>query len=124
MGNTGTGIDSALALIDAMESLLIQAKVDNERRSDLRLAYFKPVTIEIPGVNPGDSPVLHSAFSRDLSMMGAGLLHDIEIEPGEVTLTFNVAAEGDIKIVTNILWCKPCGQGWYISGGAFVGVHV
>ncbi len=112
------GVGSALALLDAMESLLIEAKADEGNRCKLRMPYFKPVIIEVGG----DSPIRMTGFSRDLSVMGVGLLHDIELPPGEVILTFNVAGEGDIRLLTNIHWCKSVGQGWYISGGEFRGV--
>jgi hypothetical protein len=27
-----------------------------------------------------------------------------------------------VRVRTRLLWCRQCGDGWYISGGKFLGI--
>ena len=65
---------------------------------------------------------LLSAFSRDVSEGGIGLLHDMPIG-GEYTITVQDAAGHEYDLTGEVLWCRPCGQGWYISGVRFCGIE-
>ena len=64
-----------------------------------------------------------TAFSREVSETGIGLLHNAELAPGEVEIAILTEQAFAVHIRTQILWCTPCGQGWYISGGEFVGIN-
>ena len=55
-------------------------------------------------------------------MTGIGLLHCIAVEPGEVVLKIPSKTCGDVRIRGEIVWCRPCGEGWYLSGARFVEV--
>ncbi len=45
------------------------------------------------------------------------------LERGEVVVTIR-GEEGQepVALRTQIMWCKDCGEGWYISGGRFIDV--
>jgi hypothetical protein len=66
-----------------------------------------------------DSGIRYFGFSRDISINSIGLLHDIELPLTEMEI--NIATERGyaVKVRTQITYCAPCGQGWFLSGGKF-----
>jgi hypothetical protein len=40
--------------------------------------------------------------------------------PGEFTLTISSPTGAAVNVRTEIIWCRPCGEGWYLSGGRFL----
>lgn len=100
----------------AIHELILEAHQDNQRdrRSTTRYPFFRRVSIRVDGETP-------IAFSREISTAGIGLLHDVELTPGEIELSIPSKRGYAIRVRTRILWCQPCGEGWYISGGLFVG---
>ena len=82
----------------------------------MRHAFFRPVSIEV------DDGHQYSAFSREISSSGIGLIHNVELPDGDVEITISSEQGYSIRVRTNIMWCQPCGEGWYISGGKFVGI--
>jgi hypothetical protein len=101
----------------AIYELLAEAR-DNEmhdRRAN-RFAFFRPVTIHTEGDRR------YSAFSRDISEWDIGLLHSFELPPGEVGIAISSHRGYSVPLRARIIWCRPCGEGWYISGGEFVGI--
>ncbi|HEX3727237.1 MAG TPA: PilZ domain-containing protein [Pirellulales bacterium] len=98
--------------------LLVEAKTDlmGDRRADVRLAFFRPVTIQL------DDGERVDAFSRELSASGIGLVHNISLPPGPLELVISAEQGYSVRVRTDILWCQECGQGWFISGGQFIGV--
>jgi hypothetical protein len=44
------------------------------------------------------------------------------LEPGEVMLTIPSKSCGQARIRACIMWCRPCGEGWYLSGARFLDV--
>ncbi len=90
----------------------------NERRAEKRESFFSPVRFSVTG----DSRREFSCFSRDISATGIGLLHCMAIEPREIVLTIPSKSFGDVRIRSEIVWCRPCGEGWYLSGARFVEV--
>ena len=52
--------------------------------------------------------------------MGIGLLHSVPLPPETVTIRLRGPGGTAMAVQTQILWCKPCGEGWYLSGGQFV----
>jgi hypothetical protein len=89
-----------------------------ERRGDPRQPFFRPISVMIDGPQRRQ----FSAFSREISRSSIGLLHNMALEPGEVTLAI-LGPVGEVcRFRTQIIWCRPCGEGWYLSGGRFLDV--
>lgn len=86
-----------------------------DRRLAERHPFFYPVNVA--SQRPG-SPSF-SAFSRDISAGGMGLLHNMPLERGPVVLTIMSDAESPVRLAGIIMWCVPCGEGWYTSGVRF-----
>jgi hypothetical protein len=106
-------------LKDITEFLIAVAKgTEEEQRRQDRTPYFCPVTLKFDD----DTPYRFSAFTREICSSGVGLLHPMDIKPGEVTVTFRPYPNEVIRLAVQIHWCQPCGEGWYISGGTFVRV--
>lgn len=97
--------------------LLNEAKEGiEERDAEKREPFFNPIAL----VTEKDKQRQFTCFSREISATGIGLLHCMAIEPGDVVLTIPSKSLGDIRIRSEILWCRPCGEGWYLSGARFV----
>ncbi len=92
-----------------------RASDKRERRDGVRYAFFRPVRIHIGGHR-------FSGFSREISETSIGLLHNADLTPGEVEVAIATEQGYSVHIRTQIVWCQPCGEGSYISGGEFVGM--
>jgi hypothetical protein len=90
-----------------------------DRRAEPRKSYFGPVTIALDGA----PEVRLSAFARDLSPLGIGLVHIMPVQQGEVLVNLDLPSGSRISLRTEILWCKDFGDGWYASGGRFIDVY-
>jgi hypothetical protein len=89
-----------------------------ERRSEPRSPFFRPISILMDGPPRRQ----FSAFSREISKSGIGLLHNMPLDSEEVTLAI-LGPVGEVcRFRTQIVWCRPCGEGWYLSGGRFIDV--
>ena len=96
--------------------LVVEAQQDStDRRGDVRFAFFRPVIIE---THDGRS---FGAFSREISESGIGLVHNFPLPKGNVEMRISHEDGYSIRVQTDILWCQECGQGWFITGGRFVG---
>ena len=102
----------------AIYQLIVEAQnsENRDRRRDVRYAFFRPVSIEL------DDEHQYSAFSREISATGIGLIHNIDLSDREVEISVSSEQGYSIRVRCKILWCQPCGEGWYISGGRFVGI--
>lgn len=111
---------SAKRVRDAVNCMLDKPwpKDHAEPRAATRSPFFGPVTI---GLNGAEFPQF-SAFARDISHLGVGLLHIMPLECGEVLVTIRREGEAPLALRTQIIWCEDCGEGWYISGGRFIDV--
>lgn len=92
-----------------IEELIRIAESDfhNERRSETRMPFFRPVSIAVDGYRfPG--------FLREISLTSVGLSHNLELPLKEVEVTVTGQDEGFRVRLTR---CQPCGEGWYLSGG-------
>lgn len=100
-----------------IHELVVEAHQDvsKDRRAEVRYPFFRRILLQVSG---GQTCV---AFSREISPVGIGLLHDVALAPGEVELSIPSKKGYSIRVRTRILWCQPCGEGWYLSGGQFVG---
>ncbi len=101
-----------------IHELILEAHHDNmkDRRTEPRCPFFRPVSIQMPG------GFRYSAFSREISTVGIGLLHSFELRAGQVEIAVPSRRKQVVRVRTRILWCRPCGEGWFLSGGQFVGV--
>lgn len=97
-----------------IEAILAMPPAD--RRSEQRVPYFAPVAISLEE-NPG---VSLSAFSKDISLSGIGLVHVMPIKAGPVQVALTLPSGRTVKLLTEIMWCRHHGNGWYTSGGRFV----
>jgi hypothetical protein len=97
---------------------LIAEAVQHEqhaRRSD-RHPFFRPVSIRTADNHR------YSAFSRDISAVGIGLLHNFQMPVGEVDVAISKPQGYSVPVRVRIAWCESCGEGWYLSGGEFLGI--
>jgi len=92
----------------------------DKRHNNRRYPFFRRVTMTIDH----SQQTKLSAFSRDISSSGIGLLHNVPVEPGPLSLTISTTRDRQIDVSTKIAWCQSCGVGWYFSGGRFTGLSV
>lgn len=100
----------------AIDNLIaaIHAGGEHERRSEVRYPFFRPLSLEWNGQR-------YSAFGREISASGIGMLHNFELPTQEVEIEIPKTAEETVRMRTQINWCRSCGEGWFISAGEFVG---
>jgi hypothetical protein len=99
-----------------MAFLFSAVKAEADQRVSQRHPFFRPVTITIGGNGGTKFP----AFSRDISPAGIGLLHSMPLDPGRLTLSIPWTAGHPLDVRTDLRWCAPAAEGWYLSGGRFV----
>jgi hypothetical protein len=109
-----TDVATGRAAIDAFYSMARTNDLDN-RRFAARYPFFRPVIVS----NDDNSIHQFEAFSRDISATGIGLLHNMPLELGFVTLRIENSSGVSILPAT-IAWCNPAGHGWYMSGAQFI----
>ena len=100
---------------DALQLLEDAQKDGNARRECGREPYVHPVAaLKLENDNNH-----HSAFIRDVSMNGVGLIHFVPIEPQRITILTRRYNDEVIDVLVDITWCLPSGEGCYMSGGTF-----
>ena len=97
---------------NAIYSLLVEAQANDKREAKwgLRYPFFHNVSIRT------GAGTCYSAFSRDISEQGIGLLHNFELPLGEVGIAISSKQGYSVPLRARIAWCRSCGEGWYISG--------
>ena len=99
-----------------LEALLAAAQGNADRRVDPRHAFFTSVTLR-----PASAPsAAISAFSREISASGIGLLHAAPLSAGEVYEIDIRIEEVHVRKMVRAVWCRAVGDGWYLSGCRFV----
>lgn len=106
-------------LSEQVQVLMAEARSDDQmdRRGAARYPFFRAVRL-LPG--SGDLGE-YTAFTRELATTGIGLLHSVKLVPGPVVVVLHTADGARVRLPTEIQWCRPCGDGWYVSGGTFLG---
>ncbi len=100
----------------AIYSIMDDAKAaEQTRRAHGRVPFFQPAFINL------DKKETFSVFTRDISPDGMGLLHNMPIEPQIVNLAVHCSNGTIVELRLDLDWCLSCGEGWYISGGGFMG---
>ena len=108
-----TTLSALIQLPPRVELLIEQAKdqAAQDKRTEQRYPFFQPVTLR-----RGSQHL--AAFSRDISESGMGLLHDMPIG-GEYTIAVHDPDGCAYDLTGVVMWCRSCGQGWYLSGVRF-----
>lgn len=101
----------------AIHELLLEAYEEQkrDRRLERRYPFFRPVTLVVGGVR-------QNAFSREISSAGIGMLHRFDLLPGEIEVAVPSRRGHSVRVRTRLLWSRACGDGWFISGGKFLGI--
>ena len=107
--------DSDPTLSAVIYDLLHEARdsYELETRAEMRYPFCRLITVQI-----GDAT--YSALTREVSQSGMGLLHrgELPMAVAEVTVP---TERGPLCARLQMRWCKRVGEGWFISGGEFLG---
>ena len=91
-----------------------------ERREYSRKTLFRPVTLYL-GRNSTEPKI---AFSRDISSVGIGLVHDFDVQQGTLaTLAVHRLWDEPIILRGEVRWCQAYGNGWNLSGWNILSVE-
>jgi len=85
-----------------------------ETRSEMRYSFCRLVTVQI-------GTATYSALTREVSQSGMGLLHRGELPLAEADITVPTE-HATLRVRLQVRWCKRVGEGWFISGGEFLGL--
>jgi len=101
---------------EELAALLAAAQGNSDRRVDPRHAFFTTVTLR-----PAAAPTMAiSAFSREISVSGIGLLHAAPLVAGQDYEVDIRIEEVRVRRSARAVWCRAVGDGWYLSGCRFV----
>lgn len=90
-----------------------------EQRRSARVPFFRPVLLSLDA----SEPPRFSAFCRDISLYGIGLLHIMPLPCREIVVRFACPDGEPMDLRVRIDWCQDCGEGWYMSGGRLLDVE-
>ncbi len=97
--------------------LEIQRSRFNDRRTEPRQPFVRPVQIHLP---QGSTT---TAFSKDLSAQGIGIISNVVWPTGTIAELEIHSTTGDPVILRcEARWCDPYGKGWFVVGWKFIGV--
>ena len=87
-----------------------------ENRSAMREHLVRPVSIKFREI---EEPI--SAFSRNISATGIGLITDQPVGEGKTAVLAIKQLRGpDVCILAECRWCKSYGENWHLSGWQFI----
>jgi hypothetical protein len=105
-------------LAETVCELLVDAReAAEERRKEKREPFFGPASVVVDEAGERRS---YSCFCRDLSPSGIGLLHNMELKTGEIVVKVLRKSGAGVCFRSELLWCRPCGEGWFVSGARFL----
>ena len=85
-----------------------------ERRTDKRVPFFRQASIRL------DDGQSFSAYTRNISQTGIGLMHTVDLPLCDVELTIVAGKDQFPKLRARVERCEPCSGGLYISGLRFI----
>ena len=108
------------AIASALGPILEEARqgVGEDDRSSARHPFFHSVTVILKDGSRC------SAFSRDLSETGIGLMHSADLPLDDVEIRILTGLAYSVNVQTRIDWCRPSDRGWHLSGGHFLSIPV
>jgi hypothetical protein len=116
---SATTSPAAASQVEAAVRRLLNEEQDySDRRSAPRNPFFRPISMTWRFA----SQERRVAFTRELSSSGIGLLHAYPVSRGEVLVTVSSEHGDPVLFRVYLLWCRPCGEGWYLSGGQILGL--
>jgi len=92
-----------------------RAHAKRETQDEFRYPFFRRVAINV-------GKFRLAGFNREISENDIGLLHNVHLTLSEIEITIPTEQGDSVHIRTQVFWCTPCGQDWYISGGKFLGI--
>lgn len=101
-----------------LESVLTASRESHfaERRTEERYPFFSQVMLE-----PFERTERKlSAYSREISAGGIGLLHVMPLELGNIYQVIVDESLFPFRRFAEVLWCRSAGHGWFLSGWRFV----
>ena len=121
LGNAGQRDYAEVAVALASIQLLLkenESELLKERRSTDRKPFVRPVVI----ATGRNHEKLVDAFSRDISLIGIGLVSPSNLPPGTLAvLTIHSLGRQVVRVTAEVRWCQAYGDGWFLSGWSFMG---
>ena len=102
-------------MLTVIEEVVNEAKEfeKRERRSDVRFPFYRHASINFDGEH-------FSAYTRNISESGIGLMHSMELPLCEVELRIPIEAGRFLDVHAHVERCELSGDGLYISGLRFI----
>ncbi len=99
-----------------------------QRRAHLRTplwrrVYVTPIELHDGTIRPLKGPLARTlAHTTDVSLRGIGIVLGLPLRARHAILTFILAGEESVSIVTKIEWTNRCSDRSYRYGGKFIAV--
>lgn len=100
-----------------LESVLTASR---EAAADRRSAECHPFFAQVMLVSVDHRAMRLSAYSREISVGGIGLLHVMPLKAGAIYEVRTEDSEFTFRQQAEAVWCRSAGHGWYLSGWRFV----
>jgi hypothetical protein len=109
-----TATNEFMASKQAIPRLVADARMcaERERRTDTRYPFFRKAVIHLDDQH-------HSAFTRNISETGIGLMHTVDLPLCNVELYIITDHGSCLKFRARVERCEPSSGGLYISGLTF-----
>jgi hypothetical protein len=109
----GRFLDLSVRKVMTMHLALFKAECS--RRLQQRYPFFQPITVAVRG----EQETKLIAFGKDISADGIGFIHKMPLKARGVVLSLPSMTGQANQISTEIRWCAPVSEGFWLSGGRF-----